>query len=81
MKKVTAFNAGTQKDEPHTVEVVNGEIVFTAPDGRFFKTPIMKADEMKAYLAKHKKDNTGQIPATPVMDAKESEELLNEIFK
>jgi hypothetical protein len=66
--KIMAFNAQTQRDEPHTVTMdVAGEYVFTAEDGSFLKFPatFTKKDIEKALKA-HKEANTGQVSMAKV---------------
>lgn len=63
MKKVTAFNAITQKDEEAIVTVdQNGEFVFTFEDKSFFKLPgDLSKKQLFEALEKEKVSNEGQV--------------------
>lgn len=77
MKKITAFNAITQKDEEAMVTIdSNGEFIFTFDDGSFFKLPgDLNKKQLFEALEKEKKSNLGQISAEKV--AAENEKKLS----
>ncbi len=76
MKKVTAFNAATQKDEEAIVTIDNnGEFVFTFEDKSFFKLPgDLTKKQLFEALENEKKANEGQVSQAKI-EAENSKKL------
>lgn len=59
------FCAREQKETPHTLKIVSGEIVLTCSTeecGRFIKFPVdISAEDLALALIKHKEANEGQL--------------------
>lgn len=76
MKKITAFNAVTQKDEEAIVTIDdNGEFVFTFEDKSFFKLPgDLNKKQLFEALEKEKASNEGQVSQVKI-EAENSKKL------
>lgn len=67
-KTILVFCAEEQADTDHVLDIDGvGEIVLTCDCGRFLKFPAgTTSEDLKAYIAKHRASNQGQVSVAAI---------------